>query len=77
MAQQGPIPGALDDPVELALGFVLAHEVVDTAIVGTTDLAHMEANIRLVEDRFPISREAVDELCRRFEELDRGWVQIR
>ena len=77
MAEKGPIPGAPDDPVELALGFVLAHEEVDTALVGTVNPAHLKGNIEVVQDRLPISRDAVEELHRRFEELDRGWAQMR
>lgn len=75
MIRQGPVPGAPDDPILLALGFVLAHEAVDTAIVGTSDPAHMEANVRLVEEMLPISQEAVEELHRRFDRLGEGWSQ--
>jgi aryl-alcohol dehydrogenase-like predicted oxidoreductase len=75
MAREGPIPGAPDDPILLALGFVLAHEAVDTAIVGTSDPEHMEANIRLIEEELPIAGEVVEELHRRFDELGEGWSQ--
>ena len=75
MAREGPIPGAPDDPILLALGFVLAHQAVDTAIVGTSDPEHMEANIRLIEEELPIAGEVVEELHRRFDELGEGWSQ--
>jgi aryl-alcohol dehydrogenase-like predicted oxidoreductase len=75
MAREGPIPDAPDDPILLALGFVLAHEAVDTAIVGTSDPEHMEANIRLIEEELPIAEEVVEELHRRFDELGEDWSQ--
>jgi aryl-alcohol dehydrogenase-like predicted oxidoreductase len=75
MAEQGPIPGAPDDPILLALGFTLAHDPVDTVIVGTKNPEHVRANVELVERALPISREAVDELRRRYDELADGWRQ--
>ncbi len=67
IGSMGPIPGAPDDPVLLSLGFTLAHDLVDTAIVGTRNLEHMKANIALVESQLPISAEVVEELHRRFD----------
>jgi aryl-alcohol dehydrogenase-like predicted oxidoreductase len=75
MIQEGPIPDVPDDPILLALGFVLAHEAVDTAIVGTRDPEHMQANIRVVDEELPIAEAAVEEIRRRFEELGTGWSQ--
>ena len=75
MAQEGPIPGAPDDRILLAMGFTFAHPEVDTAIIGTRNPAHMLSNIRMVESMLPISTEAVDELQRRFDELSENWQQ--
>lgn len=75
VADMGPIPGAPEDPILLALGFTLAYDPVDTAIVGTANLDHMRSNIRLVEEELPIPREAVDELARRFDEVGQRWTQ--
>jgi hypothetical protein len=75
MAEGGPIPEATDDPILLALGFVLAHKAVDTAIVGTSDPEHMKANVRMAERQLPISEGAVQELQRRFEEMGSSWSQ--
>ena len=36
--------GLLDDPLELSLRFTLSHEVVDSAIVGTSTAAHARDN---------------------------------
>lgn len=69
MADMGPIPGAPEDPILLSLGFTLAHEEVDTAIVGTRNPAHMKANIALVEEKLPLTPQIVDELHRRFDAL--------
>ncbi len=76
MAALGPIPGAPDDPIALALGFVLAHPEVDTAIVGTRSLEHMLANIEIVEKQLPIPGQVVDELHRRFDRLGGDWPSL-
>jgi aryl-alcohol dehydrogenase-like predicted oxidoreductase len=75
VADRGPVPGAPEDPIVLALGFTLAHDAVDTAIVGTADPDHMRSNVRMVEEELPIPREAVDELERRFDEVGERWAQ--
>lgn len=72
----GAIAGAPDNRILLALGFTLAHDEVDTAIVGTTNPAHMAANLRWVEEDLPISTEVVMELWRRYDEVGRDWVQL-
>ena len=66
----GPIPGAPQDPLLLALGFVLAHAEVDTAIVGTRDPRHMQANVEMVEHQLPIPAQVVEELHRRCDLLE-------
>jgi hypothetical protein len=75
LAKEGLIPNAPDDPILLALGFTLAHAAVDTAITGTRDPQHMQANVRMVEQELPISAETVLELQRRFDELGQSWAQ--
>jgi len=75
MAKMGPIPGAPQDRILLALGFTLAHEEVDTAIVGTRNPDHMRENINRVSTKLPIAAEAVEELHRRFEQIGREWIQ--
>jgi aryl-alcohol dehydrogenase-like predicted oxidoreductase len=70
MLEMGPIPKAPRDPILLALGFVLAHEDVDTAIVGTRNPEHMKANIELIENELPISQEVVEELHHRFSQVE-------
>jgi aryl-alcohol dehydrogenase-like predicted oxidoreductase len=67
MADLGPIPGAPENAIALALGFTLAHGEVDTAIVGTRNPEHMVGNIALVEGALPIAEAVVEELHRRFE----------
>lgn len=76
MMALGPIPGAPEDHIELALGFVLANPEVDTAIVGTRNPAHMLANIDLVQNRLPIPKDAVEELYRRYDLVGRDWLSI-
>jgi len=69
MMDMGPIPKTLD-PILLSLGFTLAHEQVDTAIVGTANPEHMRVNIELVKKDLPISMEIVHELHNRFDRLE-------
>ena len=75
MAEQGAIPGAPDDRFLLALGFVFGQPEVDTLIVGTHNPSHMRSNLDHVNNNLPISEEAIEELRRRFDELDDGWEQ--
>jgi aryl-alcohol dehydrogenase-like predicted oxidoreductase len=75
MLEEGPVPGAPDDSVLLALGFTLANQSIDTAIVGTSDPDHMQENIRMVEQELPIAEEAVQALKDRFYEFDSEWLQ--
>ena len=70
MLDMGPLPGAPDAPILLALGFVLAHEEVDTAIVGTSNPDHVRANIRLVERDLLLPAEVVQELHCRHDQLE-------
>ena len=69
MMDMGPIPKTLD-PILLSLGFTLAHEQVDTAIVGTANPEHMRVNIELVKKDLPISMEIVQELHNCFDRLE-------
>ncbi|MBM3933115.1 MAG: aldo/keto reductase [SAR202 cluster bacterium] len=73
----GPIPGAPEDAILLAMGFVMAHPEVDTIIVGSHNPAHIRSNIEMVEKRLPIPTEAVRELQRRFEQHGADWVQLQ
>ena len=76
MGALGPVPGAPDDPVQTSLGFTLAHPEVDVALVGSTNPAHVEANVRLVETELPIRAEVVEICRRRFEQVGADWVQL-
>ena len=73
MSAGGPIPGAPDDRILLCLGFTMAREEVDVAIVGTMNPEHLKSNIRLFEEQIPISEVAVEELYRRFDQLGDDW----
>ena len=76
IAGLGPIPGAPKDSVALALGFVLAHDEVHTAIVGTGNPEHVFANVAVVEKQLPIPEHVVSELHRRFDQLGRDWPSL-
>ena len=76
MTKMGDLPGATEDAILLAMGFVFAHPEVDTAIVGTHTPSHVTSNIELVEQRLPIPAETVEELHRRFDEAAEEWRQL-
>jgi len=74
----GTLHGAHQDRIALALGFALAHEAVDTAIVGTRSAAHMRANIAWAESSPLLPAETVTELQKRFDVLaaEHAWRQL-
>ena len=76
MLEMGPIDGTTQDPIALALGFVLAHEDVHTAILGTRSPEHMLANIAAVGTALPVAGEIIEELSRRFDAVGREWRAI-
>jgi aryl-alcohol dehydrogenase-like predicted oxidoreductase len=71
----GPIPGAPDDRIALALGFTLSHPEVNTAIVGSAKPEHMLANISLLKSGLRLAPEVVETLHQRFEQIGREWDQ--
>ena len=72
----GPIADAPDDPIAMALGFVLGNDEVATAIVGTKNPEHMLENIKVLETQLPIPESVVAELHRRFDEIGQDWPGI-
>jgi len=76
MLAEGPVPGAPEDRILLALGFTLGHAEVNVAIVGTLDPEHMAANLARMESGLPIDRAAIDELYARFDRLGGDWRQL-
>jgi len=75
MQADGPLPGAPDNRIWLALGFTLAHDAVDTAIVGTQNPAHMQSNIDWVNSLPALAEQTVAELHSRFAAQDTDWEQ--
>jgi Fe2+ transport system protein FeoA len=67
LAEMGPIPGAPEDAIALALGFTPAHEEVDTTNVETRHPEPMVSDIALVEHVLPLAEAVVEELHHRFE----------
>jgi aryl-alcohol dehydrogenase-like predicted oxidoreductase len=76
MQADGPIAGEPDNRIETALGFVLAHPEVDTAIVGTRNPDHMQSNIDIVNQRLPIGEGVVTGLHRRYDDVGADWRSI-
>jgi aryl-alcohol dehydrogenase-like predicted oxidoreductase len=76
MLALGALPDAGLDRIALALAFTLAHDAVDTAIVGTRNPQHAADNIARVQRGLAIAPALLRELHRRFDQLDRDWVQL-
>ncbi len=78
MAALDRLPDAPENRIFLALSFALAHDVVDTAIVGTRSAAHMRANIEWAESQHSLAEQVVKELHRRYELLasENDWRQL-
>lgn len=70
------LPDAAADPIALALGFTLAHDAADTAIVGTANPDHMAANLAIVQGPLPVSPRTVQALQHRFDALAADWQQM-
>ncbi len=76
MSAEGPLPSEPDDRILTALGFVLAHAVVDVAIVGTQRSRFVESNVEMVNGSLPIASEAVEALHERYDRFSEGaWEQ--
>lgn len=75
MLALGEIPEAPDNRILLALGFTLAHDEVDTAIVGTKTPKYIQGNVEMLK-QLPISETTVAELYKRFEKLGKSWQQL-
>ena len=76
MRALGPVEGEPADRIETALGFVLAHTEVHTAIVGTRNPDHMRSNIEIAESRMPLDPAVVAELRRRYDAVGEDWRSI-
>lgn len=75
MQKEGPLPGEPDDRILTALGFVMGHDEVDVAIVGTQRPRHLESNIEMMSNSLPISSEAISALHDRYDRLADDWEQ--
>ncbi len=75
MSAQGALEGD-DDPIRMAMGFTFAHPEVDTAIVGTTNLRHLQSNAAMLDEGLSVSEGTMDVLVQRFAELGADWRQL-
>jgi hypothetical protein len=76
MQALGPVVGAPEDRIALALGFTLASDAVDVALTGTKNPDHMLANLRMFGDGLSLPEETVAELQRRFDQVGGDWEQL-
>ncbi len=75
MQAEGALPGEPEDRILTALGFVMAHDEVDVAIVGTQRPNHLLSNIEMMNSMLPISAETVTALHDRYDRLSDNWEQ--
>ncbi len=71
----GPIEGAPEDDIALALGFVMSQEEVDVAIVGTANPDHLAGNIATLEKMPAIADEVAAQLRERWAAVGADWPQ--
>ena len=72
-SRQLQIPeGAPQNPVELSIRFTFSHDVIDTAIVGTTNPVHVRENIDMVA-LSPLPSPILDSLYEQFQRLGQDW----
>lgn len=75
MQAEGPLPSEPSDRILTAMGFVLGHDEVDVAIVGTQRPHHLVSNIELVNSKLPISAETIEALHDRYDRIADNWEQ--
>ena len=76
MLATGPIADAPEDPISLALGFVLDHPEVHTAILGTRNPDHMVANVNAAATDLPLAESTMADLHRRYDAVGKEWRGI-
>lgn len=75
MSAQGSLEGD-DDPIRMAMGFTFAHPEVDTSIVGTTNLRHLQSNAAMLDEGLSVPESTMEALVKRFAELGQDWRQL-
>lgn len=71
--QEMTVPsGAPDDPIELSLRFNLSNAAIDTAIVGTVNPDHLDANLGF-EAAGRLPAEVLREMYEQFERIGEEW----
>ena len=75
MRAVGPIDGAPEDDIALALGFVMSQEEVDVAIVGTANPDHLAGNVAILEG-MPAMAETAARLRERWAAVGSDWPQV-
>ncbi|MDA1188489.1 MAG: aldo/keto reductase [Chloroflexi bacterium] len=76
MLVDGSIQEAPANNIVTSLGFVLGHSEVHTSIVGTRNPTHMASNIKIVNEQLPISKKAIQELHKRYDDVGHHWRSI-
>ena len=74
MSAMGAVDGE-DDPIRMAVGFTFAHPEVDTAIVGTTNLRHLQSNAAMLDEGIDMPAGTMETLVQRFSQIGADWTQ--
>ena len=74
MSALGAVEGE-DDPIRMAMGFTFGHPEVDTAIVGTTNLRHLQSNAAMLDEGIDLPAGTMETLVQRFSRLGADWTQ--
>ena len=72
----GTVVDSPEDRFVLSIGFVLGHEEINTAIIGTTNSEHLIENVKIIENELPISNSTILDLHRRFDNEGKNWKQL-
>ena len=75
MSALGPVGGE-DDPIRMAMGFTFGNPEVDTAIVGTTNLRHLQSNATMLDEGLSVPERTMETLVKRYAELGGDWRQM-
>ena len=75
MQAEGSLPDEPEERIQTALGFVMAHEAVDVAIVGTQSRHHLASNVEMIDSRLPLPAATIEALHDRYDRLGEAWEQ--
>ena len=76
LSKEGNLPFEPEDPILFSMGFVLSEPMVHTAIIGTHNPKHLLSNIALIDESLLLKSETIEEVKKRFQQVDEDWPQL-